>query len=363
MKILHINAGLEKGGGLFHIINLLSEAKKEGRDITLLCLADGPVASAARKKQLPVHVLGVASRYNIAGLRKLIHFINSGHYDIVHTHGARSNLFLALIKHKIKAKWCVTLHSDPYLDFAGRGSLGKIFSFLDIHALRRADHIFAITQRFGTLLINQAKVNPRKISIIYNGIFFHSNEQIPAKISHSTFNIINVARAEQVKGQKLLLQALAECEGNVHLHIAGDGSQLVSLKKEATHLKIAPQVTFHGFLNQKQLQQLYRKSDLAILTSYSESFPLVLLEASDNLVPIASTAVGDIQKMIPNARMGFVAKIGDANSIAAVIQKALTLPQKDREQMATREKEYLQDNFSVKKQLAKIIAGYHNMLQ
>ena len=46
--------------------------------------------------------------------------------------------------------------------------------------------------------------------------------------------------------------------------------------------------------------------DLAVLTSYSESFPLVLLEASDNLVPIMSTDVGDIEKMIPSEKYGFV---------------------------------------------------------
>lgn len=29
MKVLHINAGLEKGGGLSHIVNLLTEAKNK----------------------------------------------------------------------------------------------------------------------------------------------------------------------------------------------------------------------------------------------------------------------------------------------------------------------------------------------
>lgn len=31
MKILHVNAGLEQGGGLSHIVNLLTEAKKRGK--------------------------------------------------------------------------------------------------------------------------------------------------------------------------------------------------------------------------------------------------------------------------------------------------------------------------------------------
>lgn len=34
MKVLHINAGLESGGGLTHIVNLLSQAKRRGRTLT-----------------------------------------------------------------------------------------------------------------------------------------------------------------------------------------------------------------------------------------------------------------------------------------------------------------------------------------
>ena len=49
MKVLHINAGLEKGGCLSHIVNLLTEAKRQDVDFELLTLADGPVAKAAKK--------------------------------------------------------------------------------------------------------------------------------------------------------------------------------------------------------------------------------------------------------------------------------------------------------------------------
>ena len=52
MKVLHINTGLEKGGGLSHIVNLLTEAKRQNVDFELLTLADGPVAKAAKKAKI-----------------------------------------------------------------------------------------------------------------------------------------------------------------------------------------------------------------------------------------------------------------------------------------------------------------------
>lgn len=362
MKILHINAGLENGGGLSHIVNLLKEAKQEKQDFTLLTLSEGPVAKAAREAGIRTYTLGTSSRYDLSILKKLKAFINDGGYEIVHTHGARANLFLSLIHKKIAAKWCITVHSDPYLDFEGRGWKGEMFTKLNLRALKKADCIFAVTKRFANLLIKKVGLNPEKVHVIYNGIFFHGASDVPAKYEHMYFNIINVARAEKVKGQDLLLRALKELDDpHIRLHIAGDGSQLEALKSLARQLEISPQITFHGFMSQKQLKNLYRRMNLAVLTSYSESFPLVLLEASDNLVPILSTEVGDIEKMIPDSDHGFIAKNGDISSIAQQLRTAIAMPQNQLEEMAQREKAYVSENFSLERQLASILQVYRSL--
>lgn len=365
MKVLHVNAGLENGGGLTHIVNLLTEAKAEGKDFELLTLAEGPVAQAARKAGIVTHVLGAKSRYDLGMLKRLRSFINQGHYDIVHTHGARANLFLSLIHKKINAVWCITVHSNPYLDFENRGLSGKIFTKLNLHALRQADCIFAVTKRFAHLLQDKAGVDPKRVHVIYNGIFFHDDSEIPAKYDDQMyFNVVNVARTEKVKGQELLLKALKKTnDSHIRLHIAGDGSELENLKALTRKLDLSPQVTFHGFMTQKQLRNLYRRMNLAVLTSYSESFPLVLLEASDNLLPILSTAVGDIHQMIPDKQHGFIAQIGNVDSIARALKLASDLHPAELEKIAAREKAYLASHFSVKNQLQSIADVYDELVK
>lgn len=363
MRVLHINAGLENGGGLFHIINLLTEAKNEHQDFELLVLAEGPVAQAARKKGFKVYVLGTSSRYDLRSLKRLTNIINQGNYDIVNTHGARANMYLSLIYKNIQPKWVVTVHSDPTKDFAGRGLMGEIFTHLNIRALHRAAGIIAITNNFAQLLIKKLKIDVNKVYVTYNGIFFHKDSEIPAKYAHPSFNLINVARTEKVKGQELLLKAVADIDNkNLKLHIAGDGSQLEALKKLAADLGISDKVTFRGFMTHKELTELYRRMDLAVLTSYSESFPLVLLEASDNLLPILSTNVGDIEKMIPNQDYGFVAQIGDVASIKEQIVNATNMTSVALQDMASREKRYLEKNFSMKQQLTDILDIYQEIL-
>lgn len=363
MKVLHINAGLEKGGGLFHIVNLLTEANKEDADFELLTLADGPVAKAAKKAGIKTTILGAQSRYDLTVLKRLAKFINNGNFDIVHTHGARANLFVSMIKKQIKAKWIITVHSDPLKDFEGRGMVGNIFTKLNIMALKKADGIFAITQNFSDLLVEKVGIPKTKICVIYNGIFFHDNKELPKKYAHPYFNIINVGRTEKVKGQDLLLKAIKKIDDkNVRLHIAGDGSEFNNLRALARDLGISSQVTFHGFLNQKEISKLYQKMDLAVLTSYSESFPLVLLEASDNLVPIMSTDVGDIEKMIPSEKYGFVAKIGNLDDISEKLKQAISSSREDLEEMAKKEKLYLMRAFSMRNQLVAIENYYKFIL-
>lgn len=363
MKVLHVNAGLEKGGGLSHIVNLLTEANRQDADFELLTLADGPVAKAAKKAGIKTTILGAQSRYDLTVLKRLAKFINNGNFDIVHTHGARANLFVSMIKKQIKAKWIITVHSDPLKDFEGRGMIGNIFTKLNIMALKKADGIFAITQNFSDLLVEKVGIPKTKICVIYNGIFFHDNKELPKKYAHPYFNIINVGRTEKVKGQDLLLKAIKKInDKNVRLHIAGDGSEFNNLRALARDLWISSQVTFHGFLNQKEIRKLYQKMDLAVLTSYSESFPLVLLEASDNLVPIMSTDVGDIEKMIPSEKYGFVAKIGNLNDISEKLKQAISTSQEKLEEMAEKEKTYLMHAFSMKNQLVAIENYYKFIL-
>lgn len=362
MKVLHINSGLEKGGGLFRIVNLLTEAKNENEAFELLTLAEGPVTQAAKKAGIKTKVLGTKNRYDLTALNRLVNYINKHNFDIVHTHGARANLYLSLIHKRINAKWVITVYSDPLKDFSGRGVIGNVFTKLNLNALKKADGVFAITQNFSDLLVNKIGVSKTNICVIYNGIFFHKDEKIPSKYAHPYFNIINVARAEKIKGQDLLLKAIKEIDNpDIQLHIVGDGSELDNLRALARDLGITSKVTFHGFLNHEQIIELYRKMDLAVLTSYSESFPLVLLEASDNLVPILSTNVGDIRKMIPDDNHGLVAEIGNEQEIEEKIEKAYSLDKEKLWQMAKIEKAYLANTFSMANQLA-AIKNYYQIL-
>lgn len=88
-------------------------------------------------------------------------------------------------------------------------------------------------------------------------------------------------RLEEVKNQRILLNALSNCNTNVkvHLYFAGDGKDKEYLIQTIEQLKLKDRVSFLGVLNIKQMQDFYNNMDIIVLPSKFEAFGLVLIEA------------------------------------------------------------------------------------
>lgn len=362
MKVLHVNADLDQSNNSLYLVDLLTEAKKEKEDFELLTLTENEVAKKAKDADIKTKVLGARNQYDIVALKRLIAYINKKNFDIVHTHGILANLYLALIHSHLKAKWVTTVQSNPLTEFSNRKIIGNLLAKINSRTLKKADGMFAITQNLSHLLVNQLDIPKTNICVIYNGIYFHHNGAVPAKYNHPYFNIINIAPLEKNKGQDLLLKAIKNTNNpNIHLHIVGKGEELPNLQALVKNLNLDQQVTFHGSLNRRQLAKLYQRMDLAALTSYSENFPFFLLEASDNLVPILSTNVAEIKKMIPDENHGFITGIGNQKQLKEKLIYISNLDKKTLQHIAATEKAYLANTFSMANQLA-AIKNYYQIL-
>lgn len=324
MKVLHMNAGAEEGGGKTHIIALLSQFPKD--EVELAVFEEGAIAKEARELGIKVHVFSQSSRYDISILSKIRKFINEERFDIVHTHGARANFYMSLVRGKINAKWVTTVHSDPTLDFMKRGLKGWIFTKLNLRSFKKIDLFFAITERFKNNTVSLG-VPEEKICTVYNGIEY---DNAPAKpydkkeefgIEDGTFTAIQVARLHPVKGHEILFEALERINiPNIKVLLAGDGPIKEELKEIVKQKSLEDKVLFLG--HRTDIKELYASAHINLLTSYSESFPLVLLEAANQRVPAIATDVGDMEKLIVDETYGWIIPSGDASALASALQEA-----------------------------------------
>ncbi|KAA0565872.1 glycosyltransferase family 4 protein [Bacillus sp. CH30_1T] len=327
MKILHLNAGNESGGGMYHILSLLNELNRE--EFYLGVFEKGEMYDRARSLDIQTVLFNQSSRFDFSILKEIIHFIRLNSIDIIHTHGARANCYGAMIRSFVDVKWMVTVHSDPRDDFMGRGLSGKLYTFLNLKALKQADHLLAISDRFKQILLDRS-IPDEKITTILNGIDFDKELEAPLTreelgVKDGDFTIIMVARLEAVKGHKVALKAVRNLIENHHTNIKilliGDGSEREALIKYSEEHGISGHVEFLGHRN--DVERIYPIADVAILTSYSESFPLVLLEAARAGVPVMTTDVGGVDQLIPDDSYGWIIPVEDSDQLTESLESAM----------------------------------------
>ncbi len=324
MKVLHIISGGETGGSRKHVITLLEQFDKD--EICLLLFQDGSFAEEAKAKGIPVKILAQKSRYDVRILSRLAAFIQEGKFDIVHSHGPRANLFMSFIKNKVPAVWVTTIHSDPKLDFMKGGLKGKIFTSLNLKAIRKIDAFFAVSEPFKENLAALG-IPKDRIMTIYNGIEFaeplkpDGSLQQELGLKQEDFVMTMVARMHPIKGHDIVLQALKQNNNpRMHLVLVGDGPIKGEVEKQASELGVSEQVHFLGF--RKDIPSIYSNSHIGLLASHSESFPLALLEAANEKLPLISTDVGGVKQLISEERFGWVVPIGDKEAYAAAMAAA-----------------------------------------
>lgn len=175
-----------------------------------------------------------------------------------------------------------------------------------------------------------------------------------------TNNLIAIGRLEKEKGFHDLLTIISKLKANdAYLNVFGDGSEKENLIEYSKELGIQNKVKFWGFKDQEFIRKYLKESSLYMMTSFEESFGLVIIEAMSYKVPCISfdSAKGVIS--VINKNNGFIVKNRDIDEYSATIDKYLSMSLKDKELLGKNARitssEYTFE--IVKKQWLKFIAG------
>jgi glycosyltransferase involved in cell wall biosynthesis len=138
------------------------------------------------------------------------------------------------------------------------------------------------------------------------------------------WRLIQAATLNEVKDQSTLLQALSqvrETQPDVHLHLVGQDILNGRLQRLTSELSLINEVTFHGFMNQKDLLTLYQQAHLYVQSSLFESQGASVLEAAACGVPTVGTAVGLVHELAPDAAVSV--PIAHPSAMSAAIIRLL----------------------------------------
>jgi glycosyltransferase involved in cell wall biosynthesis len=179
------------------------------------------------------------------------------------------------------------------------------------YVLKRADAIRVVSQRLKKQLIKEFKVEENKIVVIpvYVGVKMVETQSIASvwKDERDKFIFLTVGRLVLVKNIEIQIKAIANLKNkikNIELWIVGDGKLDSNLKNQSDKLGISDCIKFWGW--QKNLDKFYEQADVFLLTSYSEGWPLVIMEAINSKTPIIMTDVGSAGELIINEDSGLI---------------------------------------------------------
>lgn len=145
--------------------------------------------------------------------------------------------------------------------------------------------------------------------------------------------VAGLSRAERYKGLSTLLAAISIVRAalpGISLSVAGDGDMRTEYEAMAKSYGIESRVRFLGRLESGALAAEYRAAHLFAFPTEKDSFPLAILEAMSSGLPVISTAIGDIPKIVAHGRNGCLVPPGDPQSLADAMQQLFLQPERLR---------------------------------
>ena len=194
------------------------------------------------------------------------------------------------------------------------------------------------------------------VTVIYNGLEKADTYKFLKK--EKNFNIINVGYFDYNKNQALLIVALAELvkKGykNIHVYFLGNETENFQAKCRllAKELKVSNQIHFEGFVVDPL--KWYQISDLFVLCSFNEGFPLSIIEAMRSGLPVITTGVGGVCELVDDGVSGYIVPCGDETCLANKIE-ALLLDEEMRSRFGNAGKNLFVKKFTVDRMISEYI--------
>lgn len=202
--------------------------------------------------------------------------------NVVHFHAEGPSAVIPIIKFFSNKKIVVTIHGlDWKREKWGNGFSSKYIKFGERMAAKYADEIIVLSENIKRYFKETYK---RNTHFIPNGV--SKSDVLPCDIINTKYNLkkddyfLFLGRIVPEKGIHYLIKGFNQIKTDKKLVIAGGSSDTDSYYKELVNQASSNQnIIFTGFVQGKELGELYSNAYVYVLPSDLEGMPLSLLEA------------------------------------------------------------------------------------
>jgi glycosyltransferase involved in cell wall biosynthesis len=194
------------------------------------------------------------------------------------------------------------------------------------------------------------KFDKNKIFYVYNGLTIDPLNNKLADNTSKVKDICCVGTVMERKGQRFIVEALHRMAStstipNIHFSIVGAGPIKNELMLLAENYGVSKYITFFG--STSNVNKYLEKSDIFILPSITEGFPIAILEAMRLGLPIVSTNVAGIPEMINDGQTGIIIE----PSVEGVFDFLNNFEKYDWEEMGKKSYKLFLEKFTLEKMM------------
>lgn len=224
--------------------------------------------------------------------KKMIDAIKNCDSDIIISTRYKHNKLLGKYgKSKIKIGWEHNYHNN------NKNYINKVVS-----SIKNLDYFVLVTKEQRDFYQELTKT---KCIYIPNGIEIKDD-----RFSELDNNVlISIGRLSKEKGFLDLLEVVSYVKRiypDIKLNLVGDGPEREKILKQIKQLNLENNVILHGYKSTEEINELLIQSSIYVMSSFSESFGLVLLEAAQFRIPLISFKNSGSNEIISNNWDGYL---------------------------------------------------------
>lgn len=250
--------------------------------------------------------------------------------DHIHVHHGYFGSWVAMVAaHLIGIDFSMTLHGSDLLVHN---------AYLDTK-LTYCSFCVTISEYNRRQILERFAVKPEKIIVSRLGVNPPDNAGSSGLSSTRQFTLVTAGRLHSVKDHALLVQACARLRDrgiNLECLIAGDGPERRLLEKLIRKCRLEQNVTLLGQVSPQQMNSLYARADIVVLTSQSEGIPLVLMEAMAAGKVVLAPAITGIPELVIPEKTGFLYEPGSLDDLVSRLVRIHALMHRDDQPLTSR---------------------------
>ncbi|HYS72051.1 MAG TPA: glycosyltransferase family 4 protein [Thermoplasmata archaeon] len=310
-----------------------------------------------------VHHGSLGLSFQMSVFRRLPRLARIHDFDVIHANHAYMSDLLVRAR-RLEATPVVTVHTtlgtqiegtlraDENVQLRGRErTLARwrpLAQGVERFYLRRTPALIFVSRYVRDHAASHYRLQPRASTVIPNGVDTErlANGGTPREEPAGEPVLLFAGRMLALKGLGTLLRALARLDSRVHLMLAGPGDPAPWVGLAQRLGLDGDRCRFLGPVPHADMPHLYHRADAVVLPSFSESCPMVALEAMASGVPLIAAGVGGVGEIVQDGSTGWLFPPGDVDGLVDRIRSVLADPARAR-RVSGRARAWVDANASV----------------